>query len=384
MLDKSTKSQIIETISDLISIKSVTPDEGECIEYVKKYLEALNFKTNILKYNKTSNIYASLGSGKNLCFLGHTDVVPVQNLELWSVDPFKLTLKSGKCYGRGTSDMKGTIGCFLVALKDVLAENKLNKQISVFITGDEEGDGNDGVKRVVREFLEPNAVKIDYCLIGEPTGECDFLDCVKYGRRGSVNFEIKFTGQGGHIAYPQNFVNPITSAVKVANALRSHIFDTGNEFFEPTNLEVRNFDAVNPVSNMIPRYAVISFNIRYSNLHSLESISKQVENIIKESSYCEYEITNSYGADGYFSKESNFSKKIHEIINKISGKSPVKSTTGGVTDGRFINHICENIYEIGTTAKMAHKIDEFVDEEEFYVLYSIYKQILVSYLNDSF
>lgn len=384
MLDKNTKSQIIQTISDLISIKSITPDEGECVEYVKKYLEALDFNTNILKYNNTSNIYASIGSGKNLCFLGHTDVVPVQNLELWKFDPFKLTLKDNKCYGRGTSDMKGAIGCFLVALKNVLNEHKPNKQISVFITGDEEGDGNDGVKRVVREFLEPKNIKIDYCLIGEPTGECEFLDCVKYGRRGSVNFEIKFTGQGGHIAYPHSFTNPITSAVKVANALKSYVFDTGNEFFEPTNLEVRNFDAVNPVSNMIPRYATISFNVRYSNLHNLNSISEQVESIIKENSECEYSITSSHGADGYFSDESEFSNLIHKIVKDVSGKDAQKSTTGGVTDGRFINHICKNIYEVGTTAKMAHKIDEFVEEEEFYVLYSIYKKILVSYLNDSF
>ena len=107
---------------ELIRFQSVTPHDAGAIKFLSKKLKSLGFKTQILEFkDKKSkpikNLYARIGKKRpNLCYAGHTDVVPPGNLRDWTVNPFKPSIKKNHLIGRGANDMKASIACFVAAV----------------------------------------------------------------------------------------------------------------------------------------------------------------------------------------------------------------------------------------------------------------------------
>ncbi|MDX1736969.1 MAG: M20/M25/M40 family metallo-hydrolase, partial [Alphaproteobacteria bacterium] len=141
---------------DLIKCPSVTPIEGGALDLLQSTLEELGFKCTRLPFSEegeddVDNLYARLGTeAPNLCFAGHTDVVPVGQEDLWSSNPFNAEIRDGMLYGRGASDMKGAIASWVAAVSKYLAENGQPKgSISLLITGDEEGPSVNGTKKML-------------------------------------------------------------------------------------------------------------------------------------------------------------------------------------------------------------------------------------------
>ena len=159
---------------ELIKFPSVTPKDAGAIRYLAKQLKKLGFNCKILEFkdkNKKNmpikNIYARLGKKRpNLCYAGHTDVVPPGNIKDWTVNPFKPTIKKNHLIGRGANDMKSSIACFVAAVaKFVKKRKKFDGSISLLITGDEEGLAINGTKKVV-DYLKMKKEKIDFCIVG--------------------------------------------------------------------------------------------------------------------------------------------------------------------------------------------------------------------------
>ena len=160
---------------DLIKFPSITPIDAGAIRYLSKKLKSLGFNCKILVFKKgkgkpIKNLYARLGKKQpNLCYAGHTDVVPPGNYSDWTVNPFKPQVKKGYLIGRGANDMKSSIACFVSAVSKFVKENKnFNGSISFLITGDEEGYATNGTKKVV-DYLKKKKEKINFCIVGEPT-----------------------------------------------------------------------------------------------------------------------------------------------------------------------------------------------------------------------
>ena len=161
-------SKLIDEIrftQELINKPSVTPKDLGAMKVVTKHLKKLGFKCKLMSFQekgteKIINLYARYGTqSPNLCFAGHTDVVPAGDLASWSTNPFKAKIKSGYLFGRGVSDMKGAIGCFISAVSQFLNEDKkFYGSISFLITGDEEGIAVNGTKKVV-EYLKKKKKK---------------------------------------------------------------------------------------------------------------------------------------------------------------------------------------------------------------------------------
>ena len=148
---------------ELIKFPSITPKDAGAISFLSRKLESLGFNCKILKFkDKKSkpikNLYARLGKkSPNLCYAGHTDVVPPGNIKNWSTNPFKPIVKNNKLIGRGANDMKASIACFVAAVSRFKNRNKNFKgSISLLITGDEEGIAINGTKSycvIVSTFL---------------------------------------------------------------------------------------------------------------------------------------------------------------------------------------------------------------------------------------
>ena len=207
------KIELIDMLAELVAFKSVTPLSAGSLEYIAKFVEDLGGSCIYVDRNQTSNLIASIGTGSEIfAFAGHVDVVPTGDITQWvNQDPFTLHQVGDKLIGRGVADMKGSIAAFMGALANFAAENdSANYQIKLLITSDEEGSAVDGTPLMV-EYLQQNNLRLNYCLVGEPSCVSQLGDTVKVGRRGSLTGELVIHGKQGHIAYPHLCLNPIHS-----------------------------------------------------------------------------------------------------------------------------------------------------------------------------
>jgi len=377
----------VSLAKDLVKCKSVTPKDDGAINIVAKNLKKIGFKCQIMEFQekgtaKIKNLYARIGkSSPNFCFAGHTDVVPVGDLKSWTVNPFGGVIKNQKLIGRGVSDMKGSIACFVSAVSEFLKKNKkLKGSISFLITGDEETIAINGTQKVIKKLIQKKE-KIDFCIVGEPTNENKLGDMIKIGRRGSITGHLTILGTQGHVAYSYTYNNPSTVIVEILNNIKKLKLDSGNKDFQPSNLEVTKISIDNTADNVVPAEAKASFNIRFNNLHTSSSLKKKLNKIfssITKKSKANYKIKYNVSGESFLTKPSKTVYMIKNVIKKSTKINPVLSTTGGTSDARFIKKIAPCI-EFGLIAKTIHQVDEMARVADLKKLKNIYLDILVNY-----
>ena len=372
----------------LIRIPSYSGVNIEVIELLKNHLQKLNFICEIMQFegdnsypvNNLHAIYNPQNSTQTLYFAGHTDVVREGEVGLWKFPPFAGNIAEDKIFGRGASDMKCAIACFAQAVSKYLQINSNpNFGIGFLITNDEENDGVNGTKKMLETLRKKNQ-NITYCLVGEPTNPKKFGEMIKIGRRGSVSFKLNITGKQGHVAYPQNALNPITILLNILKVLKDHKFDNGNEFFDATNLEITTISSPNQGSNVIPNYAQAEFNIRFNNLHNSQSIVELIEYVCKKSVGlgANYELQSKISGEAFLSTPKKLSEMVVKAVEKVTKITPILSTTGGTSDARFIKDYAQEVVEIGLVNETAHRIDEYAWLSEIDQLSEVYFEILKS------
>ena len=377
----------LQLAKELIRFPTVTPKDAGVMKFLERKLKKLGFKTKILEFKEkgsepVKNLYARLGNkGPNFCYAGHLDVVPAGNLNDWTVNPFKPSIKKGHLIGRGANDMKSSIAAFVSAVSIFIQKNKGFKgSVSLLITGDEEGVAINGTKKVV-DYLKKRKEKIDFCLVGEPTNPNKLGEMIKIGRRGSMTGRLIITGIQGHVAYPQRANNPSTTIVKILKELKDIKFDKGTKDFQPTNLEITKINIHNMADNVIPGIAYATFNIRFNNKHTSNSIKNKIEKILKKvcnKTKSKYEIDYSVSGEAFLTKPNHTTFMIQKIIKEITKIKPKLSTTGGTSDARFIRKIAPCL-EFGLVGKTMHKVDEAVSLTDLKKLSLIYLNILKYY-----
>ena len=377
----------LKLAKELIRFPSITPRDAGAINFLRKKLKSLGFKCKILEFkDKKSkpikNLYARLGTKQpNLCYAGHTDVVPPGNTNDWTINPFKPVVKKNYLIGRGANDMKSSIACFVAAVSKYLKDNKkFNGSISFLITGDEEGYAINGTKKVV-EYLKRKKEKINFCIVGEPTNPNKLGEMIKIGRRGSLTGKIEVSGVQGHVAYPHLLNNPINTLINICKILKEKKLDNGNRNFQPSNLEFTEIFVDNKAHNVIPAKARAQFNIRYNNFHTGISLKKKINKIIKnlcKKGNCSYKVEYLANGDSFLTKPEKTIFMARNIIKKITKISPKFSTTGGTSDARFIKSISPCL-EFGLVNKTMHKVDECVSISDLKKLTNIYQNILIEY-----
>ena len=374
----------VQLSKELISFPSVTPVDAGAINYLSKKLKKLGFKCKILefkdkKHPPIKNLYARLGSKQpNLCYAGHTDVVPPGNINDWTTNPFKPIIKNNYLIGRGANDMKSSIACFVSAINEFLTKHKkFNGSISFLITGDEEAQAVNGTKKVV-DYLIKKKEKIDFCIVGEPTNPNKLGEMIKIGRRGSLSGKLEIFGTQGHVAYPQLSKNPINSLVKIFSALKAKPLDNGSKHFQPSNLEFTSINVENKAHNVIPAKASTQFNIRYNNFHNAKSLKKKITSIVKKickKNKTKYKIEFLTSGDSFLTKPGPTIQMAKKIIKKITKINPIFSTTGGTSDARFIKKMAPCL-EFGLVNKTMHRVDEKVLIRDLKKLKNIYLEII--------
>ena len=370
-------SKTLELTKELISKKSITPDDAGCQSLLANRLKDVGFNIEHLKFGEVDNLWATLGdSGPLFVFLGHTDVVPTGPIDEWHSDPFVATDNGKLLVGRGTADMKGSVAAFITSIEAFLEEKpSLIGRIGVLLTSDEEGPAIDGVCKVV-EYLEKNDEKIAWCLVGEPTSDNHVGDVIKIGRRGSISAKIIVKGTQGHVAYPDKANNPIHNFSSPLSELSKLVWKDETGKFQDSVLQISNINSGTGATNIIPGNLVLDLNVRHSPSTSTEQIKNDVESIINNYSI-EYEIFWDIGGKPFLTTENELIDAVMKSIKEVTDMDPTLTTDGGTSDGRFIAPTGAQVVELGPGNASIHKVNESVKKEDLDKLHSIYKTILV-------
>jgi len=373
-------SATIELAQQLISRRSVTPEDDGCQALMIERLEALGFHIERLQFEEVTNFWARRGSkGPLFCFAGHTDVVPTGPEANWDHPPFDPVIEDGFLCGRGAADMKGSLAAFITALERFLEHHPDHDgSIALLITSDEEGPFINGTTRVI-DHLEARNEKITWCIVGEPSSTTKVGDVIKNGRRGSISGDLTIRGIQGHVAYPHLVENPIHLAAPALNDLASELWDEGNEFFPPTSFQISNIHAGTGATNVVPGQIDVQFNLRFSTELSAGQIKERT-----------YEILNRYGlnfdinwtlsGNPFITERGDLVDACVDSIKAITGLDTELSTSGGTSDGRFIAPTGAQVVELGPINATIHKVNERVKADDLDTLSSLYENIMAKLL----
>ena len=371
----------------LIRRPSVTPVDEGALGVLEEHLVPLGFTCQRLPFTEdgtpdVDNLYARFGEEcPNLCFAGHTDVVPPGDLADWTSDPFQPEIRDGRLYGRGAADMKCAIAAFVAAASRLVAAfgDKIPGSISLLITGDEEGPAINGTVKML-DWLRANGEVLDACVVGEPTNINVLGDMIKIGRRGSMNATVTVHGTQGHVAYPALADNPVPRLLRFLKIVDDHIFDAGTNHFPPTNLEITTIDVGNATTNLIPVRATARLNIRFNDQHSGSSLSEYLETVRAQvaGNTGAIDMDISISGEAFLTPPGDLSDLVASAVTAVSGETPELSTTGGTSDARFIKDHCP-VVELGLINATAHKVDENARVDDIYALAEIYERVLANY-----
>jgi succinyl-diaminopimelate desuccinylase len=376
-------SRTLQLAEQLISRRSLTPDDAQCQQLLAQRLEAIGFACEHIASGpaefRVSNLWARrpgrAADSRTLVFAGHTDVVPTGPLAQWSSDPFVPTHRDGRLYGRGAADMKTSIAAFVVAAEEFLAaQPDPALSIALLITSDEEGPAVDGTV-VVCERLQARGERLDFCIVGEPTSVERVGDMIKNGRRGSLSGKLTVEGVQGHIAYPQLARNPIHLALPALAELASTEWDRGNEFFPPTSWQISNIHGGTGATNVIPGAVVVDFNFRYCTESTPEQLQQRVEEVLNRHGL-DYELDWVVGGLPFLTTPGELVGAVQDAIRAETGMAAELSTSGGTSDGRFISRICPQVIELGPVNATIHKVDEHIRVADIEPLKNVYRRTI--------
>lgn len=388
-------SRPAEILQQLIKCASITPNEGGALDVLEKILRPLGFEIHRVVFSDegtpdVENLYARLGTNApNICFAGHTDVVPTGKESSWSSPPFEGAIDGDMMIGRGAVDMKGGIACFIAAVEAYLQEEYSPRgSISLLITGDEEGPAINGTDKLL-QWAKARGEVLDGCIVGEPTNPNNLGDAIKIGRRGGFSGRITVNGIQGHVAYPHLADNPVRGITALCYELMASPFDQGTKNFQPTNLEVTTIDTGNPATNVIAASASASFNIRFNDTWSEKSLKAEIIKRLERGAGSQTQRAGRAKVDYslewlgrvspvFLTRDDALINTLAEAVTDITGKTPELSTGGGTSDARFVKDYCP-VVEFGLVGQTMHQIDERVSLADLENLSLIYQGFLTRY-----
>lgn len=360
-----------ELFLQLLRFRSITPDDDLAFDFIKQYM--VGFKAIDVNINGIKNLilYKKFGDGEHLSFAGHIDVVPAG--DGWESEAFSPLEKDGYIYARGAQDMKSGVCALLQACKEA---KEFQGTLSILLTSDEEGDAEHGTIEMLRYLQKENFLP-NFVVVAEPTCEEVFGDAIKVGRRGSINGVIELFGLQGHAAYPQKAVNTIHQIAPILDKIAKHFFDSGDEFFAPSQLVVTDIRSGLEVTNISPGYLKLMFNVRNSTKTKQADIKAYLDEVLAG---LDFKVKLTQGSYPFLtSKTSKIVTCITKTIEKELGIIPKHSTAGGTSDARFMGEFGIDVVEFGTKNDTIHAPNERVKFSEVEGLKRVFSSLIETF-----
>jgi len=363
----------IEILKKLVSFDTTSFKSNlDLIKFIENYLNDLNIKSELI-YDETknkANLFTTIGPNLQggIVLSGHTDVVPITK-QNWTSDPFILTERNDKLFGRGSSDMKGFIAIVLSRVS-AMVEKKLKKPIHLAFSYDEE-IGCVGVHSLL-DLIKKKSINPEFCIVGEPTS----MEMV-IGHKGKHAYDVKVDGLSCHSGQAPNGVNAINYASKLINYIeeinkeKSIKGPFDNDYEIPYSTLHTGLIKGGTILNIVPKLCQFEFEIRHlaedDPLEIIQRIKQYTEELlIKEmhniSPKTNIEINEKINYPGLNISESIPPvKQVKELLGKSSHKKVVFGTEGGLFK-RELN--LPTIICGPGSIDQAHKPDEFISIQQ--------------------
>ena len=370
---KMSEKNSIEILKKLVSFDTTSFKSNlDLIKFIENYLNDLNIKSELI-YDETknkANLFTTIGPNLQggIVLSGHTDVVPITK-QNWTSDPFILTERDDKLFGRGSSDMKGFIAIVLSRVS-AMVEKKLKKPIHLAFSYDEE-IGCVGVHSLL-DLIKKKSINPEFCIVGEPTS----MEMV-IGHKGKHAYDVKVDGLSCHSGQAPNGVNAINYASKLINYIeeinkeKSIKGPFDNDYEIPYSTLHTGLIKGGTILNIVPKLCQFEFEIRHlaedDPLEIIQRIKQYTEELlIKEmhniSSTTNIEINEKINYPGLNISESiSIVKQVKELLGKSSHKKVVFGTEGGLFK-RELN--LPTIICGPGSIDQAHKPDEFISIQQ--------------------
>ena len=354
-----------QIFSKLISFPTISENSNkELANFIIDYLNKIGLKAKKIEGEKGRfNVFCRIGPKKEggIAFSGHTDVVPTDG-QKWTSNPFNLTMKNNKYYGRGTADMKGFIAVVLSLLKK-LKIKEMKKPLFLIFSYDEEV-GCLGIQKLI-PFLNKLNPKPKFCIVGEPT-EMKLVN----QHKGKKNFEVSFNGLESHSSLINEGVNAIQYCSKFIQFLeaKQKLIEKKKDLnFYPsfTTINVGKISGGTAV-NIIPNNCKIEFEIRDTPKFNTEKFVNQIKDYLL---ILEGEMKSFYKKCSIsLSEQNNFPPLITNHNSNIISLCLEKLRTNSVntvsfgTEAGIFNQIGFQTIVCGPgSIKQAHKPDEYIE-----------------------
>lgn len=372
--------EVLALVKDLIDISSISGTEEKVASFIESKFLSLGMKSERTPSGCVCGIVEGTTPGPTVLMDGHIDTVGIPDITKWKHDPFKATLEDGKLYGRGTSDMKGSVGCLIAAASSFVGKEFPGRIIVSCIVEEERFEGI--CAREVSERYKP-----DYVIIGEATS-----GKLNIGQRGRCEILLESSGKSCHSSNPEegdNAVLNMMEAIRILSSLPEKVHPVlGKGIMVLTDIISTPY----PGASVIPEKCSVTYDRRTLVGETPESVLEPINTLLKEKG-AKAEARIAYGStDSYtghhlealrffpawlYDTESEVVKRARKGLDSV-GLFKEYSHYSFCTNG---SHYAgeANIPTIGYgpgEEKLAHIVDEYVPEKDLYEVHEGLKGIL--------
>ncbi|AMC00626.1 ArgE/DapE family deacylase [Aerococcus viridans] len=407
-----TDEEKIKILSDIVAIETVDRNEEDVANYLAALLSEYGIDSKVIPTGipGRANLVAEIGSGSPvLAISGHMDVVSAGNAEAWTSDPYTLTERDGKLFGRGSTDMKGGLAALVIAMIEIKEQGLLERgTLRLLATYNEENGAVGSIQLEEAGYVSD----VDAIVIGEPT-----TGMIHPSHKGSMNFVVSSRGKSVHSSRPRGGINAIDPLMDFALAFKQAFKEATKDIsfgqldFSPVlNLygAVEGDDAGNqeldqllkqPTFNVtvfrggdqvntIPDHAEVVFNIRTVPEFDNEAVKGVFSEVYQE----------------YLDKGADFDLQLTLDLKPLNGgvdsdlvqltktlgatylnqDLEVVPMTGGTDGANFVANKPAGypIIIFGPGSTTSHQIDEYVDKDEYLTFVNLYIDLLATYLEN--
>ncbi len=369
------RDSIIKLMSNIIKIKSVSPEaggEGEGLraDFLEKEISATGVECK--RYNYTDshgvqrpNIVCRIGEhARTLWIVAHMDTVSEGDITLWKTDPFKAYVSKDRIYGRGTDDNGQGIVSAIFALKALQRSGiGLRYNFGIALVADEELGSRYGIQKLLDEKIFDSS---DLFLVpdwGNSRG-----DEIEIAEKGMLWLRFKVTGKQAHASVPEEGVNAYRYSsqlvLELDNALhrkysrKDSIFEPSSSTFEMTKHE-KNVDSI----NIVPGTDIFYIDCRVLPCYRLDDVIKDVVKISKSKAFrdvkVDVEVFNREDPAPQLDADSEVVALLEKAISSSRGIIPSKVGIGGGTCAAFFRKRGMQAVVWATLSGMAHQPNEY-------------------------
>ena len=392
-LDSDIKSKIKEEeitnlAQELIKIPSdETAGEKEVCEYLESFLKSLGMKVRLQEVlpNRPNIIAEVIGDevGKSIMFNGHVDTVPIGDINKWSMDPYSAIIKDNKLFGRGSTDMKGSIASMIIAMKFIMNNvKKFNGKIIFTGVMAEETTGL-GTQKIVEENI-----KADMAVVGEPSDEKIYR-----AHKGTMWFNLFTYGKLEHSSESNsesnNAIINMMKLIMEINEISKELETVENNLVGHPSINVGLIDG-GTKQNMIADSCRISIDRRTLPEEKTDEILDKLRIRLDRLRSLDGRLTFDLKIDTIreaveVAESEQIVQEVKNALNKVIDKNPIISGMKATTDMSILvnqGNIPSVIYGPGFI-KQAHTVDEFIEVRRLVESSQVYTEILLSILTNN-